>query len=37
MDVRGLAPLLQVFDLAESVRFYRDVPGFTAVAWSHTQ
>ncbi len=36
MDIHGLAPLLQIFDLAEPVRFYRDVLGLTAVAWSHT-
>jgi glyoxylase I family protein len=28
IDVRGLAPLLQVFDMPTSVRFYRDVLGF---------
>jgi glyoxylase I family protein len=28
IEVRGLAPLLQVFDMPTSVRFYRDVLGF---------
>jgi catechol 2,3-dioxygenase-like lactoylglutathione lyase family enzyme len=28
IDVRGLAPLLQVFDMPTSIRFYRDVLGF---------
>lgn len=27
--VKGLAPLLQVFDMRASIRFYRDVLGFT--------
>jgi glyoxylase I family protein len=34
IDVRGLAPLLQVFDMPASVRFYRDVLGFEVVATS---
>jgi glyoxylase I family protein len=29
IEVRGLAPLLQVYDMATSVRFYRDQLGFT--------
>jgi len=29
LDVRGLAPLLQVYDMPTSVRFYRDQLGFT--------
>lgn len=28
IEVRGLAPLLQVYDMATSVRFYRDRIGF---------
>lgn len=29
MDIHGVAPLLQVFDMPTSLRFYRDVLGFT--------
>jgi len=32
MDIHGVAPLLQVFDMPISLRFYRDVLGFTV--WS---
>ena len=28
IEVQGLAPLLQVFDMPTSIRFYRDVLGF---------
>jgi glyoxylase I family protein len=35
IDVRGLAPLLQVFDMPTSVRFYRDVLGFELASTSH--
>jgi hypothetical protein len=28
LDVRGLTPLLQVYDMPTSVRFYRDVRTF---------
>ena len=28
LDVRGLAPLLQVYDMPTSIRFYRDKLGF---------
>jgi catechol 2,3-dioxygenase-like lactoylglutathione lyase family enzyme len=28
IEVRGLAPLLQVFDMPTSIIFYRDVLGF---------
>jgi glyoxylase I family protein len=28
MDIRGIAPLLQVFDMPAAIRFYRDVLGF---------
>jgi glyoxylase I family protein len=34
LDIRGLAPLLQVFDMPSSVRFYRDLLGFEVVATS---
>ena len=27
MDIHGVAPLLQVFDMPTSIRFYRDVLG----------
>ena len=32
IDIRGLCPLLQVFDMPTSVRFYRDILGFALVA-----
>jgi uncharacterized glyoxalase superfamily protein PhnB len=32
LDVRGLTPLLQVYDMPTSVRFYRDQLGFEVVA-----
>lgn len=31
IDIRGLCPLLQVFDMPTSVRFYRDILGFAVV------
>jgi catechol 2,3-dioxygenase-like lactoylglutathione lyase family enzyme len=31
IEVRGLAPLLQVFDMPASITFYRDVLGFRIV------
>jgi glyoxylase I family protein len=34
LDVRGLTPLLQVYDMPASVRFYRDVLGFAVVTTS---
>lgn len=34
LDVRGLTPLLQVYDMPTSVRFYRDVLGFEVAATS---
>lgn len=34
LDVRGLAPLLQVYDMPTSVRFYREVLGFQVVSTS---
>ena len=34
IEVQGLAPLLQVFDMPTSIRFYRDLLGFTVVTTS---
>jgi len=34
LDVRGLTPLLQVYDMPTSVRFYREVLGFQVVSTS---
>jgi glyoxylase I family protein len=34
IDIRGLTPLLAVFDMKASVRFYRDVLGFELVSTS---
>ncbi|MGO8786084.1 MAG: VOC family protein [Terriglobia bacterium] len=34
IDLRGLAPLLQVYDMPTSVRFYRDMLGFGIVSTS---
>jgi glyoxylase I family protein len=34
INIRGLAPLLQVFDIPTSVHFYRDVLGFELVTTS---
>ena len=34
IEVRGVCPLLQVFDMPTSVRFYRDVLGFPVVSSS---
>jgi catechol 2,3-dioxygenase-like lactoylglutathione lyase family enzyme len=34
LSIRSLTPLLQVYDMAESVAFYRDVLGFEVVATS---
>jgi glyoxylase I family protein len=33
-DLRGVCPLLQVYDMPTSLRFYRDVLGFEAVSTS---
>ncbi len=35
MDIHGVAPLLQVFDMPSAIRFYRDVLGFKV--WSSSQ
>lgn len=34
LDVRGLTPLLQVYDMPTAIRFYRDSLGFTVVTTS---
>jgi len=34
IDVRGLAPLLEVFDMPASIAFYRDALGFEVIATS---
>ena len=34
VEVRGVCPLLQVYDMPTSVRFYRDTLGFEVVATS---
>ncbi|HXJ89970.1 MAG TPA: VOC family protein [Candidatus Binatia bacterium] len=34
MDIQGVAPLLQVYDMPTSIRFYRDVLAFTVWASS---
>ena len=34
LDVRGLTPLIEVFDMPTSLRFYRDVLGFEVVGQS---
>jgi glyoxylase I family protein len=34
MDIHGVSPLLQVFDMPTSLRFYRDVLGFNVTATS---
>lgn len=34
IEVRGLAPLLEVFDMPTSIAFYRDVLGFQVVSTS---
>jgi glyoxylase I family protein len=33
-EIRGMAPLLSVYDMPTSIRFYRDVLGFTVVTTS---
>ncbi|HEY4841692.1 MAG TPA: VOC family protein [Terriglobales bacterium] len=34
IEIKGMAPLLQVFDMSASIVFYRDVLGFEVVATS---
>ena len=34
IEIRGMAPLFQVFDMPTSIRFYRDVLGFEVVTTS---
>lgn len=34
IDIRGLAPLIQVFDVSTSIKFYCDVLGFEVVSTS---
>lgn len=34
VDIRGMVPLLQVFDMPTAIRFYRDVLGFEVTARS---
>ena len=34
IDIRGMAPLLQVFDIPASIAFYRDALGFEVVTTS---
>ena len=34
VEIRGMAPLLQVFDMPASIAFYRDVLGFEVVTTS---
>lgn len=35
MDIHGVAPLLQVYDMPTAIHFYRDVLGFTV--WGSSQ
>jgi uncharacterized glyoxalase superfamily protein PhnB len=34
IQIRGVAPLLQIFDMPAAIRFYRDVLGFTVTGTS---
>ena len=34
IEIRGMAPLLQVFDMPTSIKFYREVLGFEVVTTS---
>ena len=34
IEIRGMTPLLQVFDMPTSIAFYRDVLGFDLVSTS---
>jgi len=35
ITIRGLAPLLEVFDMPTSIHFYRDLLGFDLISTSH--
>lgn len=35
IEIRGMAPLVQVFDMPTSIAFYRDVVGFEVVSTSN--
>ena len=37
IEVQGVAPLVQVFDMPQSIRFYRDVLGFTVTGRSRAK
>ncbi len=34
IDIRGMAPLLEIFDMPTSIQFYRDVLGFEVISTS---
>ena len=34
IEIRGMAPLLEVFDMPASIRFYRDLLGFQVISTS---
>jgi catechol 2,3-dioxygenase-like lactoylglutathione lyase family enzyme len=36
IDIRGLAPLFEVFDMPTSIAFYRDILGFAVISTSHS-
>jgi glyoxylase I family protein len=36
INIQGMAPLLQVFDMPTSIKFYRDILGFAVVGSSGT-
>ena len=37
IEIKGLAPLIQVFDMPTSIRFYRDVLGFKLIGQSQPE
>lgn len=37
VDIRGMAPLLQVFDMPTSIHFYRDILGFEVASTSQPE
>ena len=37
VDIKGMTPLLQVFDMATSLKFYCDVLGFQTMPLRRTQ